>query len=151
MIQNIIFVLLGATNFEQKLATKVENTVQKSESITNLCGKSTVEELPIILNDLDLILTNDTGTMHLSIAMGKDTVSIFGPTNPDEFGPYQDLDKHKVLSVDNCAFVKDRYQDYKIMNKTPWYVLHVYAKCMNKNVMFIVFLLDKYEQPLCLL
>ena len=115
--QNINFVLLGSTKFEHKLAAKVENTVQKSNAITNLCGKSTVEELPIILNDLDLILTNDTGTMHLSIAMGKDTVSIFGPTNPDEFGPYQDLNKHKVLSVDNSVFVKDRDKDFKIINK----------------------------------
>ena len=74
-------------------------------------------KLQIILNDLNLILTKDTGTMNLSIAMGKGTVSIFGPTNPDEFGLYQDLDKHKVLSVDNSVFVKDRNKDFKIMNK----------------------------------
>lgn len=113
----IKFVLLGSTNNENKIADRFERSIEIKDSVINLCGQSNIQELPIILNDLDLILTNDTGTLHLSIAMGKDTVSIFGPTNPDEFGPYQDLDKHKVLSIDNSKFVKDRSKDFKRLNK----------------------------------
>ena len=110
---NIKFVLLGSTNYEKKIADKFTRSIQTQDNVMNLCGKSNIKELPIILNDLDLVLTNDTGTLHLAIAMGRDTVSIFGPTNPNEFGPYQDPDKHKVLSIDNSMFVKDRSKDFK--------------------------------------
>ena len=34
-------------------------------------------------------------------------------TYHNEFGPYQDPDKHKVLSIDNSMFVKDRSKDFK--------------------------------------
>ena len=115
--KNIKFVLLGSTNYENKLADRFEKAIQIQDGVINLCGKSTIKELPAILNDLDLIVTNDTGTLHLSIAMRKETVSIFGPTNPCEFGPYQDLEKHKVLTVGNSKFVKDRSEDYKKLNK----------------------------------
>lgn len=96
----IKFVLLGATRAEQLIAYNFERAIEGKESVINLCGKSKINELPIIINDLDLLLTNDTGAMHLAIALQVKTVSLFGPTDSKIYGPYQDLNFHKVIQVD---------------------------------------------------
>jgi len=113
----IKFVLIGKTSIEKKISEKFEGAIENKGSVVNLCGKSTIDELPLILNDLDLLLTNDTGALHLSVALGINTVSLFGPTNAQEFGPYQDLEKHKILKVKNGKFVKDREKKFRLLNK----------------------------------
>ena len=115
-VTNLRFVLLGSTKYEIRLAEKFCNGFDDSELIINLCGKSCIDELPSILNDLDLLVSNDTGTLHLAIALGTKTVSLFGPTNPHEFGPYQDFNKHKIVNAGNPRFMKDRQKDFKKLN-----------------------------------
>lgn len=114
---NLRFVLLGSSNHERSMAEKFEKSIIDKNSVINLCGKSKVNDLPCLINDLDILLTNDTGTLHLSIALGKDSISLFGPTNPDEFGPYQDLHKHTVIRTGKSNFVKDREINFKNINK----------------------------------
>lgn len=58
----------------------------KGEAV-NLAGKTTIVELIEHLRDCDLLLTNDTGTMHLAAMFGISTVSIFGSTEPAWTGP----------------------------------------------------------------
>ncbi len=53
----------------------------------NLAGKTTVRQLSALLEKMDILVTNDTGTMHLACAVGCPVVAIFGPTNPDRYGP----------------------------------------------------------------
>jgi heptosyltransferase-2 len=48
----------------------------------NLVGKTSLTELIACLQQCALLITNDTGTMHLAAAMGVPTVSIFGSTEP---------------------------------------------------------------------
>jgi ADP-heptose:LPS heptosyltransferase len=43
-----------------------------------------------------LLVCNDSGPMHVGIAVGTPTVAIFGPTFPDRFGP-RDLKKNRVV------------------------------------------------------
>jgi ADP-heptose:LPS heptosyltransferase len=71
-----------------------------------LCGNSSIKSLPKILNDLELVITNDTGTLHLAIALQIKTVSLFGPTDSKIFGPYQDFNLHKLIQVDG-SFVNN--------------------------------------------
>jgi len=62
---------------------------------TNLIGKTTLAELMDRLGECALLLTNDTGTMHLAAALGVPTVSIFGSTEPQLTGPLGS--SHRVL------------------------------------------------------
>lgn len=110
------FILLGATKYEIKLAEEFCYTIDEPQLVVNLCGKSQIDELPSILNTLDLLVTNDTGALHLAIALGVKTVSLFGPTNLNEFGPYQDYNIHKVVNTGSPRFVKDRQMDFKNLN-----------------------------------
>jgi ADP-heptose:LPS heptosyltransferase len=44
------------------------------------------------------LVSVDTGTMHLSTALGTPTIALFGPTNPELTGPYSRKVPHSVLS-----------------------------------------------------
>ena len=54
---------------------------------TNRIGQTTLAELITELRECDLLLTNDTGTMHLADLLGVPTISIFGSTEPRRTGP----------------------------------------------------------------
>lgn len=55
--------------------------------VENLCGKTTLPELIQQLKGFTLLLTNDTGTMHLADLLGVPVVAIFGSTDPALTGP----------------------------------------------------------------
>lgn len=88
----------------------------------NLVGKTRLTELIAKLRECQLLLTNDTGTMHLAAALGIPTVSIFGSTCPIETGPLGDrhtVIQHKVPC--SPCFDRDcRFGHYDCMTKiTP--------------------------------
>ena len=55
----------------------------------DLAGKLSLRELPAVLSRLGLLITNDSGPMHIAVAQGVPTVSIFCSTTPSlGFYPY---------------------------------------------------------------
>jgi heptosyltransferase II len=62
---------------------------------TDLVGKTSLAQLMDELRTCDLLLTNDTGTMHLAALLGVPTVAIFGSTEPALTGPLGS--RHRVL------------------------------------------------------
>ena len=60
--------------------------------------KTSLKELPAILSAVDLLLSNDSGAMHIAIAGGTPAVAVFGPTVKSlGFFPYDD----KSIVVEN--------------------------------------------------
>ena len=55
--------------------------------VTDLIGKTTLAQLMDELRICDVLLTNDTGTMHLAAFLGVPTVALFGSTEPALTGP----------------------------------------------------------------
>jgi heptosyltransferase I len=67
----------------------------RCESIANLCpgaidfsGQTTPAELAAMVKRAAVCVTNDSGSMHLAVALERPVVSVFGPTNPVHIGPY---------------------------------------------------------------
>jgi heptosyltransferase I len=54
----------------------------------DLTGQTSPELLPALLASASLLLTNDSGPMHIAAAMGTPVVALFGPTSPTRTGPY---------------------------------------------------------------
>lgn len=54
----------------------------------NLTGNTSLTSLPALLSKADWVVSNDSGPMHLSAAMGLKTIGLFGPTDPRQYGPY---------------------------------------------------------------
>lgn len=63
-------------------------------------GKTGLGILPAVIKNCNLLITNDGGPMHLGIALGVKTVSIFGPVSELVYGPFPDSNKHVVLKWD---------------------------------------------------
>ena len=69
--------------------------MMKTRSI-DFAGVLPVELLPSFLSRTALLITNDSGPMHIAAAVGAPIVALFGPTSPMRTGPYGK--GHRVLT-----------------------------------------------------
>ena len=77
--------LIFGTRKERYISRKVAEVL--GTRATDLTGRTTLLELISQLRRCEVLLTNDTGTMHLAAFLGVPTVSIFGSTEPQLTGP----------------------------------------------------------------
>jgi lipopolysaccharide heptosyltransferase II len=71
---------------------------EQSERVLNLAGKTSFGELAAQLEACVLFIGNDSSPMHLAAAVGIPIIAIFGPTSPQEYGPYP-LDDPKHIAL----------------------------------------------------
>jgi heptosyltransferase-1 len=64
----------------------------------SLAGQTSLKELAYLYTRCRLLVTTDTGPMHVAAAMGCPVVALFGPTAPWRTGPYGK--GHKVIKAD---------------------------------------------------
>ena len=69
-----------------------------SKNAINLAGKTTLQELFYLTKKCDIYISNDTGNMHVSAAMGTKTIGLFGPNTPKRFGAYGE----KNINIYKC-------------------------------------------------
>ena len=93
------FAVLGGKE-DLALAEKISATAP--ENILNLCGETSLPEMIEWVRRGDLLVTNDTGPMHVAAALGKPLVALFGPTEPRRTGPYGQLQNVLRLALP-CA------------------------------------------------
>lgn len=67
-----------------------------SGRVVNLAGRTRLPELGGVLAEMDLVVTNDSGPMHLAAAVGVPTLAVFGPTDATRTGPYGE--HHRVIA-----------------------------------------------------
>ncbi len=54
----------------------------------NLGGQTSLRELACLYRQAALLVTTDSGPMHLAAAVGTPVIALFGPTDPVRTGPY---------------------------------------------------------------
>jgi lipopolysaccharide heptosyltransferase II len=89
------FAVLGAKDDAPLGETILEAAPAK---VSNLCGHTSLPEMIEWVRRCDLMITNDTGPMHVAAALNKPLVALFGPTEPRRTGPYGQLEN--VLRLD---------------------------------------------------
>jgi len=68
-------------------------------AILNLAGKSSLRQLMALLKTCRVLLTNDSGPMHVAAALGTPVVAPFGSTSPDLTAPGEPGDpRHHLLT-----------------------------------------------------
>lgn len=67
------------------------------ERCLNLCGETSLLEMIEWIRLCKLMVTNDTGPMHVAAALNVPLVALFGPTAPQRTGPYGQL--QNVLQI----------------------------------------------------
>jgi len=68
------------------------------EKPVNLAGRTSLKELACLYAACNVLVTTDTGPMHIAAAMGCRVVALFGPTDPRRTGPYGD--NHEVIRAE---------------------------------------------------
>lgn len=84
---NLAVALIGG-RAEQPLARAILHQVTNPR-LVDLTGRTGLAELPVLLSAARALVTNDSGPMHLAVALGKPVTAVIGPTNPNRTGPYR--------------------------------------------------------------
>jgi heptosyltransferase-1 len=84
--------LVGGDNEQdQNAAAVVMGAIAESKltcSVINLVGQTTLEQLSAVIKAGSVIVTADTGAMHIASALETPVVALFGSTKPGFTGPY---------------------------------------------------------------
>ena len=104
----------------------------------NRIGQTTLDELASELRECALLLTNDTGTMHLATLIGVPVVAVFGSTEPRLTGPLgtgHDIIRHQV----ECSpcFLRECPIDFRCMK----------AVSVEEVVAAVSAQLDRWQMP----
>jgi ADP-heptose:LPS heptosyltransferase len=89
-------VLSGAAS-DRPLVETVKSALPEPKVI-DVAGRVDLLTLAGVIERLDLLVTGDTGPMHLAVAVGTPVVAIFGPSDPARYAPRGPLDR--VIRVD---------------------------------------------------
>jgi heptosyltransferase I len=73
---------------------------ERPDDVLDLVGKDTLKQLPALLERADLLMTPDSGPMHIANAMGTKVLGLHAASNPRRSGPYSDI-----------RYCVDRYDD----------------------------------------
>ncbi len=84
-MQNGFAVTLIGSRRERSVCDEV---ARLAPGAVNLAGETTLTELAALVRRSAMSVTNDSGPMHLAVALDRPVVSVFGPTDPIWIGPY---------------------------------------------------------------
>ncbi|MFC3717203.1 glycosyltransferase family 9 protein [Luteimonas soli] len=88
----------GRSELERDTTDAIIATMQTP--VLDLVGKDTLKQLPALLERADLVMTPDSGPMHIANAMGTKVLGLHAASNPERSGPYSDR-----------RYCVDRYDD----------------------------------------
>ena len=115
------FFVLGNDNKEQENAKYLQDSL-KNIDIRNLVNKTNLLELKELLDNIDLLISVDTGTMHIAAATNTKIISLHGFSLPEHTMPISSKTK-KVCTYEDCSpCVANVYIHKKFCNN---------LKCMN--------------------
>jgi len=88
----------GRSELERSMADAIQ--AQLETPALDLVGRDTLKQLPALLARADLVMTPDSGPMHIANAMGSKVLGLHAASNPHRSGPYSDR-----------RYCVDRYDD----------------------------------------
>ena len=108
-----------------------QGRIKAKARIINLSGKLSLPQLQLVLMKAKLLLTNDSGPMHLAAATGIKEICLFGPESPTRYAP---LNKNSIIVYKRlkCSPCMDVYNRKKIK-------CHREAECMRNITVNEVF------------
>lgn len=97
-------ILITGADRDIELGQAISNDMKHKPVIA--CGKTTLRQLAALLKRVNLVISNDSGPMHIAVSQGARTIALFGPTDPKITGPYGDgkyVVIHKSLEKLGCT------------------------------------------------
>ncbi len=93
---NISIILFGDKD-EKGLCNNIQSVIHNK--VINLGGKTSLGQFMSLVKHCRLFLCNEGGSLHIAVALGVPTVSIFGPVDEKIYGPYSpNTSRHIIVS-----------------------------------------------------
>jgi ADP-heptose:LPS heptosyltransferase len=96
-------ILIGGSE-DRALADEIAAAAASKPQV--LCGKATLLQTAAILKKCDLLISGDTGPLHLATAVGTSVLALFGAADPERTGPVGPA--HRVIQAKGVACVPCR-------------------------------------------
>jgi heptosyltransferase-2 len=114
-----VWLLFGGKT-DAPLAAQIQSALGGGPGVVNLAGRTTLRELMALLKLSRVLLTNDTGPMHVAAALGTPVVVPFGSTSPALTGPGLPGDpRQRLLQSDapcSPCFLRECPIDFRCMH-----------------------------------
>jgi heptosyltransferase-2 len=113
----VVVVILGARG-EESLGKDIAARINRRSVV--LSGATTIRELMAVVKRCRLLITNDTGPMHIAAACGVPVVAVFGPTDSHTTAPYGQ-ERSIVREAVDCApcLLRECPIDHRCMTRIP--------------------------------
>ncbi len=96
---NISVVLLGGTEDEER-GRRI--SMLDTKDVWNFCGKKDIIESAQIIEKAELVVSGDTGLMHIAAALNRPLIALFGSTDPTlGYAPYGFDRSKKIVIIQN--------------------------------------------------
>ncbi|HVU26198.1 MAG TPA: lipopolysaccharide heptosyltransferase II [Verrucomicrobiae bacterium] len=114
---NCVWILFGGKS-DEAITNQIESAIGNRQLVINLAGKTSLRELMSLLKLCRVLLTNDTGPMHVAAALDVPVVAIFGSTSPELTGPIFSANSKILKSDAPCSpcFLRECPIDFQCMN-----------------------------------
>lgn len=90
-------VVLTGSEAERGLCARVRREADQGDAVRDASGRLGLQALADLVSAAPLLVSGDTGVAHLATAYGTPSVTLFGPTPPELWGPTIDLPRHAVV------------------------------------------------------
>lgn len=120
---NTQIIILGGKEEKEKADEIIQ--ISENKKLINLCGITNLNQSAYIIKNSELVISSDTGLMHIAAAFNKKIISVWGNTVP-EFGmyPYVDEKNNFIVQVNSLKCRPCSKIGFKICPKKHF-------KCMN--------------------
>lgn len=79
-------ILITGAEKDKSLANEISSGMRNKP--ISICGKTKIRELASIFEMAKLVISGDSGPMHIAVSVGVNVVALFGPTSAGITGPY---------------------------------------------------------------
>lgn len=78
-------IAVWGTQLDRSMAADI---VATSDGAAIMAPETDLQHLAALIETADLFISNDTGPLHMSVAVGTRTIGLYGATRPGDSGPY---------------------------------------------------------------
>ena len=98
-----IDVIISGSFLEYPLAREIARQTKEKPFVA--CGMTSLKQLGALFQKSDMVISSDSGPLHIAVAMQARTIALFGPTSPEITGPFGKGDFSILRNKDNVCTI----------------------------------------------
>lgn len=103
--ENIRIVTIGgATDRDRAQRFMQSLSATAAARVDDRIGKTGLQQMITLLDGFDLLVTGDTGPLHVAVALKVKTISLFVTADPRTTGPIQDPELHRIIHLSRTGY-----------------------------------------------